>query len=274
MIQNSFIFLDRIGNRLEKSLWKMGVHDWELFQRRQSIPGVSCYRKGFYDRKLIEAQKALYNFDAAYFKHIMPSSEQYRLYDFFKDEAVFLDIETSGLSPYYSDVTVVGLYDGIDTKMMIKGINLDHEALKKELEKYKLIITFNGASFDLPFLEKCFPNTIPSIPHIDLRPVMKRIGYSGGLKKIERDLNIQRRELVADLDGGDALTLWRSYKASGDEYYLNLLIEYNEEDIINLKKIADFGTKELKKQLMQEILVENGGQQKTINVEHFPRGRA
>ena len=30
------------------------------------------------------------------------------------------------------------------------------------------------------------------------------------------------------------------YKASGDDYYLKLLVEYNEEDVINLKKVADY----------------------------------
>ena len=61
------------------------------------------------------------------------------------------------------------------------------------------------------------------------------------MKNIERTLNIGRKQLVADMNGGDALTLWRMYRGSGDEHYLNLLIEYNEEDVINLKTIADFG---------------------------------
>jgi uncharacterized protein YprB with RNaseH-like and TPR domain len=46
--------------------------------------------------------------------------------------------------------------------------------------------------------------------------------------------------------GGDAIKLWRIFRASGDEYYLNLLVEYNEEDVINLKKISDYVIKKLK----------------------------
>ena len=54
----------------------------------------------------------------------------WRLYEFFKEDAVFLDIETTGLSKNSYDITVFGLYDGINTKIMIKGINLDYGALK------------------------------------------------------------------------------------------------------------------------------------------------
>jgi len=36
--------------------------------------------------------------------------------------------------------------------------------------------------------------------------------------------------------------MWR---ATGDEYYLNLLIEYNEDDTIHLKKIAEYAVAKL-----------------------------
>ena len=36
------------------------------------------------------------------------------------------------------------------------------------------------------------------------------------------------------------------YRATGDDYYLKLLIEYNEEDIINLKKIAEYCVEKMK----------------------------
>ena len=48
---------------------------------------------------------------------------------------------------------------------------------------------------------------------------------------------------------GDALTLWKMYRSTNDEYYLNLLIEYNDDDIINLKKVADYCVEKLRRQL-------------------------
>ena len=43
------------------------------------------------------------------------------------------------------------------------------------------------------------------------------------------------------------------YRATGNDYYLNLLIEYNEEDIINLKTIADYCVKKLKESFIPNI---------------------
>src|SRR3989338_6813359 len=161
MITSTFIFLERIGNKLEQNIWKNEIYNWDDFLRRKNIEGLSRHRKIYYDRRILNARKALYNFDSSYFLSILPQSEMWRLYDFFKEDAVFLDIETTGLSKNEDDITVFGLYDGINTKIMIKGINLDFNALKKELQRYKLIVTFNGASFDIPFIEKRYPGLLP-----------------------------------------------------------------------------------------------------------------
>ena len=136
MITHSFIFLEMIGNKAEKNIWNNGIHDWEIFLKKDKINGMSKSRKLYYDRKILNAKKALYNFDSNYFLDVLPQPEMWRLYDFFKEDAVFLDIETTGLSKIHDDITVFGLYDGLNTKTMINGINLDYHTLKKELEKY------------------------------------------------------------------------------------------------------------------------------------------
>jgi len=229
--------------------------DWDSFLNADSVKGISKPRKLYYDRKIKEARKELFSFNSTYFKNILPSTEYYRLYDFFKEETVFLDIETTGLSPEYNHITIIGLFDGIETKTMIRGINLDIPALRKELEKYKLIVTFNGASFDIPFIKKQFPNLLPNIPNLDLRTTANKIGLTGGLKKIEKHLGIQRRKLVDDFSGGDALTLWKMYRATGNDFYLKLLVEYNEEDIINLKKLAEHCISKIKEQFKDLLLI-------------------
>ena len=252
MITNSFIFLERVGERIEQNIWKNGVYDWNSFLSRKNINGLSRHRKLYYDRKILNARKALYNFDSSYFLELLPQSEMWRLYDFFREDAVFLDIETTGLGKT-SDITVIGIYDGINTKIMIKGINLDFNALKKELQKYKLIVTFNGASFDLPFIEKIYPNLLPKIPNFDVKSVTDKLGLKGGLKQIEKSLGIKRSNIVDKFYGGDALTLWRMYRATGDDYYLNLLVEYNEYDIINLKTVAEHCVKKVKEKMLSNF---------------------
>lgn len=249
MITNTFVFLERIGSRLEQNIWKNGIYDWGSFLSNPSIKGLARHRKLYYDRKLMAAKKALYSFDSEYFLDLLPQSEMWRLYEFFREDAIFLDIETTGLGKT-SDITVIGIYDGISTKTMIKGINLDFSALRKELQKYKLIVTFNGAAFDLPFIEKICPNLLPRIPNFDVKSITHRLGLKGGLKNIEKSIGIRRSELVDRFYGGDALTLWRMYRATGDEYYLNLLVEYNEFDIINLKTVAEHCVKKMKEKVL------------------------
>jgi len=253
VIRNSFIFLERIGNKLEKNLWNNGISDWDIFLKKENIKGLSKSRKLYYDRKLMEARKNLFDSNSSYFLDILPQSQNWRLYDFFREDAVFLDIETTGLSKNYDDITVFGLYDGLNTKTMIQGINLNYNELKKELQKYKLIVTFNGASFDIPFIEKRYSGLLPKVPNFDVRSLASQLGLVGGLKKIERDLNIKRKEIVEEFNGGDALTLWKMYRATGDEYYLNLLVEYNEFDIVNLKTVAERCVKRMKEKIFNEF---------------------
>jgi len=235
MIRNSFIILDRIGYKGEINIWGQGICHWNDFLDRPRVRGIGRKRKAYYDRQILSARKELYRLNSQYFINF---PDTWRLYNFFREDVVFLDIETTGLR-WNDDITMVGLYDGIDTKTMIRGINLDMCSLKAELEKYRLIITFNGATFDLPFLEKRYPGILPQIPHIDLRPLCQRVGLTGGLKNIEKQFGIKRSQIVEHMYGGDAVRLWRMYRAGGDEYYLRLLVEYNEEDVINLKTIAD-----------------------------------
>ena len=237
MIKKSFIFLDKVGSRTEQKLWESGVTDWKDFLRNDSVPGFSRARKMFHNAQIVKAHEALQNNDHRFFSKHFPRGEMWRVYDFFSEETCFLDIETSG---YYGDVTVVGMYDGNDTKIMVKGVNLDGNKLKEELARYKLLVTFNGSSFDLPVLEKYYPGCIPDVPHLDLRHACRKLNLVGGLKKIEKELGIKRGDDVQNMDGSEAVYLWNMWRSTGEQKYIDLLVKYNEEDIINLKPIAEY----------------------------------
>ncbi|HLD42729.1 MAG TPA: ribonuclease H-like domain-containing protein [Candidatus Nanoarchaeia archaeon] len=254
MLESSFIILEGISYRKEQRLWEQGIRSWNDFIAADAIPGISSRSKSFYNRKLAEAKQQLAAENAGYFCDILPSSQAWRLYERFKDDAVFLDIETTGLSRQ-DMLTVVGLYDGWSTKTMISQINLNIPRLKQTLSRYKLLVTFNGSSFDLPFLRKRYPGLIPHIPHLDIRTASRIAGLDGGLKAIEKIFGLARRKVIEDFHGGDAVLLWRMYKATGDDYYLNLLVEYNEEDVVNLKYIADAVVSSLKCQVYKPLAI-------------------
>ena len=77
---------------------------------------------------------------------------------------------------------------------------------------------------------------------------MKRLGFAGGLKKIEKDFRIERSERTRGLDGWDAVRLWREYQR-GHDRALELLVEYNIEDIKNLEPLMKFVAGEMNKAL-------------------------
>lgn len=234
MLQKSFCFLDKIGPTREQRLWESGIQDWNDFLAADKVKGMSGAYKKANDHMLNVAKMHLKHENAAWFGAAIPSGEQWRLYNEFKDEAVYLDIETSG---YYGDITVIGLYDNYDTKTFVRGINLDRKLVQQAMEKYKMVVTFNGASFDLPVIRRYFDLEF-DMPHVDLRFVCQKVGLTGGLKAIERRLGIARAEEVDGICGEDAVNLWHMYKTTGKREFLDLLVQYNEEDIINLPILA------------------------------------
>lgn len=242
MIRNSFILLDGIGKRKERLIWEQGIRDWNSFLSAGRVRSVAARAKRRHDRELRMAGRELLAGNSAYFCRLLPPSEQWRLYGFFRDEAVFLDVETDESG---KDVTVIGTFDGFETRTMVRGINMDLKALRKELERFRIMVTFNGSVFDLPLIRRRFGGVLPEMPHFDLRFCCSKIGLAGGLKKIEKMLGIRREGLAAGIRGGDAALLHRMWRGSGDEHYLNALVEYNGEDVINLKKIADHAYGEL-----------------------------
>ncbi len=246
MIRNSFIFLDRISHNTEKKIWQQGITDWSSFSDAKQVDGISQLRKGYYDRKIAEASKELADNNSAYFSKVLPKSDVWRIYNHFSDDCLFLDIETTG---YYGDITVIGMYDGHDVMTLVKNEGLTKDNLKGIISRYKMLVTFNGLSFDVPVINKYFGGAVPDIPHLDLRFPLARLGFKGGLKSIERQMEIHRSESTKELSGEDAVHLWHEYMKTGNREKLNLLVEYNTEDILNLKPLAEFVSKEMKKNL-------------------------
>jgi len=217
----------------------------------KKVKGLTPARKDLLDWRVGDAKSALSAKDESFFAKNLPFSEQWRLFDEFKDEAVYLDIETNG---YYSGITVIGLSDGVETKTLVRGFNLDRSLLEKELKKYKMVVTFNGASFDLPVIKRYFGLNI-NLPHVDLRFVCQKVGLSGGLKLIEKDLGIRRRPEVENFCGEDAVSLWENWRATGDREFLDKLVWYNEEDILNLLPLAKKVIPELWKRTFQPTIL-------------------
>lgn len=210
------------------------------------IKGMSDERKSRIDAELLVAERRLSERDSSYFASRFVRKEHWRCLGEFDRSVAFLDIETTGISSR-APITVVGIYDGRHMHALIRGQNLGASSLRAMLSSASVLVTFNGSSFDLPIIEANFPGSVPKIPHVDLKHAMRRLGYVGGLKRIERDMGIERDRRVEYMTGEDAVYLWRLWEKHGKRNALELLMEYNREDCRNMKRLADFAYKELKK---------------------------
>jgi uncharacterized protein YprB with RNaseH-like and TPR domain len=153
----------------------------------------------------------------------------------------YLDIETTGLAPSGCDITVVGIYLCRGDKgrvVQIVGRDICVDAILEALSDCDVIYTYNGSRFDLPFIHARLGVDLEGIfAHRDLMYDCWRRRLFGGLKSVERQLGIPRK--LAGMNGWQAVRLWWRYVDSFDQEALNTLLEYNREDVINMKTLKE-----------------------------------
>jgi predicted nuclease with RNAse H fold/dephospho-CoA kinase len=152
------------------------------------------------------------------------------------DRVLFLDIETTGLSHFYDEITIVGWARNGKSGTFIKGS--DPTELLLAARESVAIVTFNGIRFDQRFLEQEFPDIQLPRPHIDLMYLCRRVGLTGGQKAIEAQLGVNCRQDLEGVDGFAAVLLWHKY-LRGDLSALRRLIAYNRADIAAMGSLMD-----------------------------------
>ncbi|HLZ35148.1 MAG TPA: ribonuclease H-like domain-containing protein [Nitrospira sp.] len=238
MLTSTFVLLKGIGPGTERRLWQDGIADWAAFLRHPTIQYISSPRKSWYDETLLTAQSQLAAGRADFFGTCLKSRDHWRLFETFRHRTLYLDIETTGMSAREGQVTVVGLYRNGRMSSLVRGESLTEDRLQAELEQTDLLVTFFGSAFDIPFLHTAFPRLDLKKPHFDLCFAARRLGLQGGLKYIERELQIERDAALHGLDGWDAVRLWGQWRG-GDEAALDLLLRYNAADTKNLEALAE-----------------------------------
>jgi uncharacterized protein YprB with RNaseH-like and TPR domain len=230
-VENSFIPVRGVGEATERSLWDAGITHWDDFEGDHVGPTRADRIEAFIEN----AEDALEARDVEFFDERLPSSERWRSFRSFSDRATAFDIETTGLDPDRSVVTTVTLQQDGNTQTLVRGDDLTEDALRMAFADADLLISFNGKSFDVPFLEQHFDVDLDR-PHLDCMHVCRQAGLTGGLSAVERALGIERT--LPDVDGREAVRLWRAHEA-GRDGALEKLIRYNREDVTNLEPILD-----------------------------------
>lgn len=245
MVRASFQLVPGLGAAREQRLWQAGARDWSELTALTSKVTTTMTGTPSSDRSALvparlrapllsaiaAGEAALTEGALPLLAEALPRREHWRLFGAFSERAVFLDIETDVMD----GITVIGLLDHRGPRLLRAGHDL--ALLPHLVPPSSLLVTFNGASFDVPHLRRAFPDWQPPAAHIDLRPILARLGQTGGLKQIEQNLGLGRPQHLRGLDGSRAAWLWR-HADNGSLEALRLLAEYNLYDAINLRPLC------------------------------------
>lgn len=153
----------------------------------------------------------------------------------------YLDIETTGLNKNCCDITVVGvaLEDCRRCRVVqIIGDDISDVRLLGLLSGVDEIYTYNGSRFDMPFIrERLRVDLTLQFSHRDLMYDCWKNNLKGGLKVVEQKLAIGRDS--KGMNGFMAVKLWWDYVNDNDEDALKDLLEYNREDVVNLRVLRE-----------------------------------
>jgi uncharacterized protein len=232
MLTHTFCHVPGLGVGTEKRLWSVGVRTWRDAISARSLP-LSAARAASLQTCLDESTAQLKAGNVRYFAERLPPREHWRLFPHFRNSLAYLDIETTGLGNPGDSITTIVVYDGARVRSYVQGRNLPDFAA--DIARYDLLVTYNGKSFDLPFIRRYLGPPVDQA-HIDLRHVLASLGLKGGLKGCERQLGLTRGDLE-EVDGFFAVLLWQAHCRSGDERVLETLLAYNALDVINLEEL-------------------------------------
>lgn len=231
MLQHTFCHIPGIGMKTERKLWEAGITRWAHWKSPSPIRLPAAARLDA--ARVLDGSLAALQNDPTFFTGRLSSTEPWRIFPHYRDRTAYLDIETTGLDDY-AEVTTIALYDGHEVFTYINGRNLDD--FTDDIQQYQVIVSYNGKSFDVPFLERYFRIRLEQA-QIDLRYVLARLGFKGGLKGCEKQLGVHRGNLDG-VDGYFAVLLWQQYRQNNDEHALKTLLAYNIEDTVNLERLA------------------------------------
>lgn len=236
--RGAFLHLPGVGPGKISAFPAQGIHEWNHLRAKHAtphLPGVPPTRAAELLAEIERCEDALSKKNLAYLSQKLHRSDHWRLLADFGESATYLDIETSG-DDLHPEITLIiakhrGCIHTFTAERNLGGF-LD---LVNEIE---LLVTFNGASFDVPQLENHFHIPLRDIAHVDLRWACYHAQLRGGLKDIERAIGLMRPADLIGMDGAEAAFLWQRWKATGNEKMLRRLTRYCTADVIGLEHLS------------------------------------
>ncbi|WP_195940576.1 ribonuclease H-like domain-containing protein [Romboutsia sp. 1001713B170131_170501_G6] len=182
------------------------------------------------------------------------------------------DIETTGLSPKFCKVILIGVLFNKNNKTIIKQYFAQTEDDEKDLllafindiNAFDTHITFNGLAFDIPFLNSRFNkyninfelNKNDDIDILNIvRPFKDLLSLSDcKLKTIEKYIGISREDTIS---GKESVKLYKEFVSSKSNDLKNKILLHNYEDIYYLGYL--YKIKDLLEEKLKPIVIDNKG---------------
>lgn len=182
---------------------------------------------------------------------------------FFRNKFMIFDIETTGLSPKTSFITMIGILLYHENKWKIIQIfNEDGESEQQLIQTFfnyltkdTVLIHYNGVRFDLPFLiERCKyhsidTNIITNRQVIDTAITLSNLKELFQLKnkKLSTLLNFSNKKRKTDISGRKFVQLYLIYLKLQDDAILQDLLAHNYDDLDGILYLSQWFT------LLEEI---------------------
>ncbi len=169
-------------------------------------------------------------------------------------ELAYVDIETSGFSAQYNNIISITILIRENDKYYIYQSFSSNEEKECEdlidfynlIKSKKYIVTYNGKSFDIPFINTSMskyglPYNLNDLISIDLYKDMRILNRKLNipnvkLKTVEKYFDIFRQD---QLSGSDVVELYNLYMRNKQDKYMKLILEHNFEDVSYLPIIFD-----------------------------------
>ena len=227
MIHESFLHCRGIGPTRLTRLQQAGIRSWrDVLERPDAVP--RGLRKSLVEecRSCVDA---LEKRDIPFFVERLSAADRWRILAEFFEDASYFDIETSGLD-YDASITTIVCWHRGQLHTFVEHENLDE--FLQLLDEVRLLVSFNGASFDVPRVLDAFHIPQLPCPHVDLRWLCHHQGLRGGLKEIARQVGIHRPRDLQFADGEMAVIWWSRWIHFQDRRARDLLVRYCAADVV------------------------------------------
>lgn len=181
-------------------------------------------------------------------KKVDIQQEALRLLELLADleQILIFDIETTGFHRKKDTVIAITILTYECSAVMIRqwfSENATEEknillTVKPYFDNTPIHITYNGHSFDIPFLLSKYSNYNISVglnksKCYDLYRIARKTLtlHSYKLKQIEKALNIERTDLIS---GKECTEMYLAYLNTNDQKFADTILQHNFEDVLNL----------------------------------------